>query len=326
MQNIDTMIDDITALPAAQFNQPMTELENLIQASQQVLSASDLGQVSKSVSAHSAGADYYADLNIDNNDIELATIRGFVTPHELFVGMKIRFVPSASNDNTSVTVKLGSLPVTPVNFGKLADAGTPSVKVGTIKAGLMMNAEYSVTDNGLTNYWRLVGSPLTLLESGDAFVDQDSSISIGSVSPDKYALLEGGNLTLRGSGAGGKLVGVKNTGLYFPDGFNDGVGFKFINAKPASFPVDLTGGVVTSGIFDAALSLVATGIPAGANIYGATVSAEEGSNMVSMDGSLRTEDDGSGTKKVVLFSASNTVLIPANLTNEWLTIWYDTID
>jgi hypothetical protein len=158
MKQIPIQQDNVTSLSADYFNDIPRELENLIQSAGIALATppagSDLNQAGKAVSKYVAGSDYYTCTNTADNFV-LAGIGSFMVSPVLFVGLRIRFEASSDNAGTGVTIEFPGQSAVSAHSGTLANGATPSVKIGTMVEGKIVNAVYSKTPDGNTEYWRI---------------------------------------------------------------------------------------------------------------------------------------------------------------------------
>lgn len=159
MQEIDVMVDGLTSLPADQFNQPMRELENAIQASGQTLTSSDLLQLSKSLSRFAADGDFYTDSGSANAYILTESEANRDEIPTLEVGQRIRFVPANNSTSASTTIKVGNFSAIAVSFKDVPNGGTPTSPIGAFKTGTVVEAVYRKTPDTLTAYWQLQSLP-----------------------------------------------------------------------------------------------------------------------------------------------------------------------
>jgi len=107
MQDIATKADGVSTLTSAEFNQIPLEMENSISDTGQTLTNSDLNQMSKAMSTYAAGGDFYTDSGIADAYV-LSLIGSKQSPTAYFVGMRVRFLPSATNTSAS-TIDVNSL-------------------------------------------------------------------------------------------------------------------------------------------------------------------------------------------------------------------------
>jgi hypothetical protein len=140
MQDIPTKTDGVSTLPAAEFNQIPSELENLITDSGQTLSGADLFQSSKAVSAYAAGGDFYTDSGIADAYV-LSAVDSKQAPAAYFTGMKVRF--ETTNATTgAATVNVAGLGVKNI---KQFD-GTTDPIAGSIPANIEVTLSYDGTN------------------------------------------------------------------------------------------------------------------------------------------------------------------------------------
>lgn len=108
MQDLNDKITGGT-LPAAEWNEVPSELQNVIEKTGQTLSALDLDQLGKAISSYVAAGDFYVDSGAANAYV-LGAVGSRQTPPAYVNGMKIRFIPANSNTGAS-TVNVASLGV-----------------------------------------------------------------------------------------------------------------------------------------------------------------------------------------------------------------------
>ena len=129
MKNIPTQTDFVTALPAADFNEIPTEMENLILKSGQTLTSADLLQISQAVQDISLQGQWYIASGV--NSITLTN-----TNHPLskryIDGQIFRFKASANNSG-AVTVAIDSLATKDlIHEYNSNNLGTGSIRNGII--------------------------------------------------------------------------------------------------------------------------------------------------------------------------------------------------
>ena len=100
-------------LTASEWNQLAQEMQSIITARNQILSAGDLTQGSKSLSNAVAEDDWYTDSGSANTYIlsTQGSIPGITSYEE---GHRVRFVPAASSTSTTITVDVNGLGAVPV--------------------------------------------------------------------------------------------------------------------------------------------------------------------------------------------------------------------
>lgn len=106
MKNIPTQSTSVTLDPD-DFNEIPTEIENSITDSGQTLDTSDLFQLSQAISAYAAGGAHYTDSGAADAYV-LSPVGSKQSPEDYFVGMLVRFRPSANNTGAS-TINVNSL-------------------------------------------------------------------------------------------------------------------------------------------------------------------------------------------------------------------------
>jgi len=151
---------------ASEANQYTDEIENAIQDSNQVLSAGVLDQLSKALSIHSGGADFYTDSGVADAYVA-STVLGFQGPTAYFNGLRIRFVPVNTNTGAS-TVNVNSLGIQNI---KLVD-GTTDPPAGLIESGQSVTLYYNGTDfvfisesaEVIQNLSKFSGLPITAID------------------------------------------------------------------------------------------------------------------------------------------------------------------
>ena len=120
------------SLTAAEWNQVPTELQNIIVASGQTLSAADLNQLGKGVAAYVATSDIYTSTGPADAYV-LSPITGFQGPTSYFDGMRVRFIPNVANTGAAVTVNVNGLGVrTVVREDGLGNSSNVEYQVGVM--------------------------------------------------------------------------------------------------------------------------------------------------------------------------------------------------
>ena len=134
-------------LPAVEWNEVPSEIQNVIEDANITLSPLDLFQLSKAISVYASGGDFYTDSGSVNSYV-LTTVGGKQHPPSYFNGMKIRFIPSLSNTGPA-TVNVGALGIkdlvrangTPL-VGNDMQAGVPnSFQYNTASGKFIFNGE-----------------------------------------------------------------------------------------------------------------------------------------------------------------------------------------
>lgn len=109
MYNINDKIDEVSTLPAEQFNSLKNELENLITGTGQTLSSADNFQIAKSVADYSAYGDCYTDTGSASAYV-LSPVGSLKAAHNYANGMRVRFF-AANNNSGACTINVNSLGV-----------------------------------------------------------------------------------------------------------------------------------------------------------------------------------------------------------------------
>lgn len=114
---MEDLNDKITGdtLPAVEWNQIPSELQNVIEKTGITLSNLDLDQLGKAIAVYSAGGDFYVDSGAANAYV-LGAVGSKQTPPAYFDGMRIRFFPSNANTGAS-TVNVSTLGVKDLRRG-----------------------------------------------------------------------------------------------------------------------------------------------------------------------------------------------------------------
>lgn len=140
MQDLDGKITGNT-LGASEWNEPMTELQNIITQSGQALSGGDLNQVGKGIAKLGSGGDFGTDSG-SANLVTLTQAIGMQVPTALFTGMTIRFYALASNSGATTVTAFG-LP-----NKKLLSPTQGALVTGDKIAGVYYIANYLATADG----------------------------------------------------------------------------------------------------------------------------------------------------------------------------------
>ena len=141
-------------LSATEFNQPMSELQNVIEGVGQTLSGADLSQVGKGIAAYAAGGDYYTDSGAADAYV-LSAVGSKQAPHVYFEGMRIRWIPGNASTGGSVTVNAATLGVKSVK----SSAGT-NPAANELNPNRMAEATYDGTDFILKpSRWDFISTP-----------------------------------------------------------------------------------------------------------------------------------------------------------------------
>ncbi len=247
MQAIPIQQDNVTSLPADDFNPIPRELENFIQTSGQVLSGGDLNQVGKAAAVYAGGSDFYTDTGAADAYV-LAAIGGKMLPPAYFLGLRVRFKIANTNTLAAVTVQLGALAAVPVSKIQVADLGTPLISVGDMPADEIVELVYDQTDDTLTDYWRMV-SVSTSQKIGTRTFTQNPTLTKFEDSSDSSEMTlmagKGGSeeALKYASGGSGREVYVKAQGVgvveaagasYTLETYNNGRGIVYVGGPWAN--------------------------------------------------------------------------------------------
>ena len=178
MRQIPVQQDDITSLPAEDFNDIPREEENLITSGGISLSELDLFQMAKSVANYSATGASYVDTGAANL-YSLSTLSAQEGLTRYLIGTAVRFKVSNTNTNTACTVTVNGVGAIPIHVGYLPNGGTPSVPVGFIVEDETVEIVYDLTPDSVTPYFRvrtfsdaqITDVSLTKLTNGQASVE-----------------------------------------------------------------------------------------------------------------------------------------------------------
>lgn len=144
MQDLTGKIDATSgadgSLGADQWNQFPTEVQNIITALGQALSAFDLNQLGKSIAGYVAHGDFYSDIGSADTYV-LSAIGGKQTPPTYSDGMSIRFIPNSSNTGAS-TINVGGLGAVALKSESGGD-----LQAGSIFENIINHAEYNEASN-----------------------------------------------------------------------------------------------------------------------------------------------------------------------------------
>ncbi len=134
MRDIPTKVDGVSTLPAAEFNDMTTELENFITTSGQLLSSGDLTQLAKASNLQALAGNFYTDSGTANA-CTLANTYPAVASYT--TGMEIRFLKGTTNSGaTTVNVNgIGSV--------NLLHPNGNALQAGDLAAGQYVVARYN---------------------------------------------------------------------------------------------------------------------------------------------------------------------------------------
>lgn len=131
--------DKITGgtLPASEWNEVPSELQNVIEKTGQVLTSADLDQIGKGIAVYAAGGDFYTDSGAADAYV-LSAVGSKQSPPAYFNGMKIRFLPSNANTGPA-TVNVATLGVKSL----VRTDGNPLV-ASDMQAGVPYSFQYDI--------------------------------------------------------------------------------------------------------------------------------------------------------------------------------------
>lgn len=111
MQDLNDKVTGST-LTAAEWNEPMSELQNIIEGLTQVLTSADLNQLFKSIASMAGCGDFYAESGVADQYIAtvISTKQGPVALNATHDGMRVRFRPGNANTGAS-TINVATLGV-----------------------------------------------------------------------------------------------------------------------------------------------------------------------------------------------------------------------
>lgn len=160
------------------------ENNSLITGSGQVLDTGDSQQTHKAVAVFAAGGDFYTDTGAVNASV-LSPVGAKTVPPGVFQGMRIRFVPAATNTGVST--------VTNSTWGTetiIAADGTPLVG-GELVVGQEVEASYDGSDFKLIRASGGNQTKLTLSSTAEVdLVNTDVPLNVGAAAPNSQQHVE----------------------------------------------------------------------------------------------------------------------------------------
>ena len=139
MEDLNDKIPGNT-LTASEWNQPMSELQNLFEAFSIVASGADLNQVGKAITNLVATADFYADGGAADAYV-LSSNATNQNPTGYFTGMRIRFAPGNANTGAS-TVNVATLGIKTLSYRVLDGNSTAALPSGYLVFNRPVEAIY----------------------------------------------------------------------------------------------------------------------------------------------------------------------------------------
>lgn len=145
-------------LTAAEWNQLPEEVQNVITNSGIVLSGGDINQLAKALARFIGSGTFYTDSGAADAYV-LTNIDTLQGPIALSNGLKIRYIPSATNLTTTPNVNVATL-----GAKDLVNEWGDPLQPGQIPAGRTIEAEYNLSGD---NFRVLDSSQTVLVTSGD---------------------------------------------------------------------------------------------------------------------------------------------------------------
>lgn len=181
MENIATKTDNISVLPASQFNNNLrNELQNSVTTSGQSLSAANLNQLGQAMGRYgSGGGDFYQDSG-STNSYFLTGVGSFIKPAINFDGKRAVFIAASANTGPS-TINVGG-----IGSVDLKDSQGNALTNGFISAG----EYYTIVFNSSAGEYRIITS--SGLPAGSTMY---WSFAIEDI-PAGWAICDGNNGTL----------------------------------------------------------------------------------------------------------------------------------
>jgi hypothetical protein len=206
MRNIPTKVDNVDELPAEEFNDIPSELENHITSQGITLSASDLQQLIKSTINAVGTGDFYT-ASGSGNQLNLTPSVGGIAPTALRDGLRIRFRPDPSldfDDSTTLAIT-GLTPKRIIDPSSLNDSDYVYGNVEydeAIRHGQIIEAIYSTSAD--SNNGAFIIIPTTRVKSYQALTVSSSGASNGGTTRRNFSSLN--NALLNGIKPGGVYI------------------------------------------------------------------------------------------------------------------------
>lgn len=140
MEDLSGKVDNVSTLPADEWNQLPTEVQNVITSAGFALTDSDLLQLVKSVAIYVSSGEYYIDSGAVNT-VVLATVGSLQAPTAYQDGQKARFIAAVTNTGP-VTVNVAGGGVAPV-----VDEQGGALTGGEVKANLLNEIYYDFSNS-----------------------------------------------------------------------------------------------------------------------------------------------------------------------------------
>lgn len=181
MKNIPTMIDNVTELPADDFNEFANESENVILSTGQALTSADLNQVGVAMAEYAARGEMFIDASVTDDTFTLNAQGIMRSPYVISNGMQGRFFASNSSTGGACTIQWPGLASTTL----LSTDGTVP-GAGDILPGDLIYAFYMAPEYRLINLTQL--GAITHALGALAYLDQvdtaqivDNSVTTGKI-------------------------------------------------------------------------------------------------------------------------------------------------
>ena len=155
MQDLNDKVTGGT-LPADEWNEVPSELQNVIEKTGQTLTSTDLDQLGKGIAVYVAAGDFYVDSGAANAYV-LGAVGSRQTPPSYVNGMKIRYIPANSNTGAS-TVNVSALGVK-----NLRRVDGTALQADDLQAGVPVSFQYDTTSG-------------TFLKNGESLPDATETI------------------------------------------------------------------------------------------------------------------------------------------------------
>jgi len=140
-------------LTASEWNEPMSEIQNVIQSITPALDGGNLEQLVKAIASIAAGGHYFIDTGATTQLFTLNPTSPQIGPSKLVDKMKVQFLAHASN---TAAEPVASLPSIDVGFtsGQIKFSDGTSLVAGDIQANELITLEY----NTANTRWNLVSN------------------------------------------------------------------------------------------------------------------------------------------------------------------------
>ncbi len=140
MKDVPTKTNSVSLYQDSDYNDVFQDVFNGVRAADITLLSGDLDQFAKAASAFCSSADFFVD-NGSTTAYVLSPLGDFPAPGAYVNGMRVRFVPTATNSG-SPTVSVGALPGKKVHRSA---GSTGTENPGPIQAGKPMELWYNLS-------------------------------------------------------------------------------------------------------------------------------------------------------------------------------------